>query len=81
MLIHLLVYVIIVIHAFLHNVRNDLFSQNSMKDFFASFDSANTNIFDDDIVVLFAILLNDDSKNDLFLNLVNTNFNDALNFW
>lgn len=81
MLIHLLVYVTAVIHAFPHKVRDDLFSQNSMEDFSAPFDPAGINIFDDGTLVSSAALLNDDSKDDVFLSPMNTDSSDALDFW
>lgn len=82
MMIHLLVYVIAVIHASPHNnVRDNLFLQDSIGDLSAAFDPAGTDIFDDGTLVSSAAPPNDDARDGLFLSPMNTDSSDAIDFW
>ena len=82
MMIHLLVYVIAVIHASPHhNVRDNLFLQDSIGDFSTPYDPAGTDIFDDGTLVSSAALLNDDERDELFVSPMNTDSSDAIDFW
>lgn len=80
MFVLLLVYVVAVIYASPHKIRDDLFMQDLTEDSSLPFEPANTNILDDGTLVSSAAISVDDSKGDLFLSSVDAGSTDAVDF-